>query len=317
MAAKRTPLTGFMPTPTSRPAADAEDDVDRELAKAVKAFRQSSMFRWMGAPMSGGDSVPPPSTSKELIDLTRETASTTKAVADLHKEAAEAERARRLEAEQRVAGSYAAGEADAKEKYEFFAELQAQQHQQTVELLKELSQQRLEAAQQQYAAQLTALEQKLTLQLQQIQSDLARTQAEKEGAVARVQAEAERDKELLKMQHGQELLKIQHEHELNQARAQAGSPLAQAQQRYYETYYQTVAEVHAEKLRDEVETLKAKRAKEAKQLELYDWLKGKGDEVLGLLGKGVTMGLNGGATGLPRNGLPARPPEVGEEAPRA
>jgi len=301
-----TPLASLLAPAAPR---DEVADVDTEVAKAVKTLRSSMVLRALRQPEAAPAGAPPPSTAAELVNMTQQMATVMKNTVDLQRDAAEQERQRRREAEERNSSAYAAGEQDAREKYEFFAELQAESHKTLLEVLKAQHEAQLAAMEKGYQAQLTALEKSLRDEIAKIREDVVRTQAERDAAVARVQADAARDKAVLEAQHQAELLKLQHAHEIERLKAGGGpDPLAAAQAEYYKAYYASAGRLAAAQVDDQWDELQHKKVVRQKTGELLDTLKERAGQFVDLFARGIQYGAAAGAQGLPRNGLPAAPP---------
>ena len=138
---KRT--TGLFAAPvrpvTQRPSGGG-DAVDAEIADWVRKRKQVDIAYQLERGPAGGQSMPAapmpqPVTVQDQIALSQEARQASSDVAAAYKGAAESERDRRVEAEQRAANAYEAGQQEAEGRWSTIVQMQESNHQFVLELL--------------------------------------------------------------------------------------------------------------------------------------------------------------------------------------
>lgn len=298
----------LIPLPSDRVA--GTDDVDAETVKLLRTARAGILARSLGVQVPGGpDGEPQPTSTRDLLDMTGGLIKASTELVDVHKEATDLERERRVEAEQRAGGAYEAGEKEAGEKWGVIMQVVQSTNTTMLEMMRTQHEQGLATQRQLFEAQMQGLEHRLALQMAQIQSDQQRALADRDREVARLQTEAETERTRLRLEHDKDLALVAKDHELTLAKMpHGGGP----ERLYYEAYYQSQGKLAAAQTDAQIMEMSAKAEEARKRLDLYDWLRDKGDDIL-KLGMGAVGQLQQApAPGLPRNGIEATPPPVAE-----
>lgn len=134
------------PPPAIQPV--AVDPLDEEFRTAIRRAGAAAALQRLASVNDPSVAPPPQPTSvPEVIQLNREARDAAGETARLAKETAEAERVRRQEAEQRAAGAYDAGAAEADDRWRFFTEINEKNHGLVLDLVKGIGGAQVAAAQ--------------------------------------------------------------------------------------------------------------------------------------------------------------------------
>jgi hypothetical protein len=182
--------------PVTQQPSWAGDPADVEIADWIRKRKQVDIARQLENPSVPGQvpaAQPPVVTVQDQIALSKEAREASHDIAQAHREAAEAERSRRQEAEKRAADAYEAGQAEAENRAAVHLELFKEFASTTQAMLKESYEARLQAKDETHRAILERIDEKLNAALAAKEVEVARHRERAEELERQVRALSERE----------------------------------------------------------------------------------------------------------------------------